>query len=124
MGKQFSRKLINLCVSASIAFGCLAHAASPSVQEDLDDFDEIASVHQGTSKSPISLNPILWQNEDLTFAITSSGLLDDDLVLISLNQINPHFVSLYSTPIATPFLAIVQSKQYPSHFPQAPPHSS
>ena len=124
MGKQFFRKLINLCVSVSIAFGCLAHAASPSVQEDLDDFDEIAAVHQGAVKSPISLNPILWENEELTFAITSSGLLDDDLGLIGLNQINPHFVSLYSIPIATPFLAVVQSKQYPSYFPQAPPYTS
>ncbi len=79
MLELISKKLIHCFVIASIVFGCSVQAATPSFQEDLDDFEEIHHVADGNSIAPI-FEPlvILWQNEDLAQTVTSSHGVTDD----------------------------------------------
>ena len=79
MLESISKKFIHCFVIASIVFGCSVQAATPSFQEDLDDFEEIHHVADGNSVTSI-FEPlvILWQNEDLAQTVTSShGVADD-----------------------------------------------
>ncbi len=79
MLESISKKFIHCFVIASIVFGCSVQAATPSFQEDLDDFEEIHSVADDNSVTPnFELLVILWQNEDLVQTITSlHGVTDD-----------------------------------------------
>ena len=64
---------------ASIVFGCSVQAATPSFQEDLDDFEELHAIEDGNSADLI-FQPlvILWQNENLSRTVTSlHGAADD-----------------------------------------------
>lgn len=79
MLELFGKKLIHCFVIASIVFGCSVQAATPSFQEDLDDFEEIHHVADGNSVT-LTFQPlvILWQNEDLSQTVSSShGTADD-----------------------------------------------
>ncbi len=79
MLESISKKFIHCFVIASIVFGCSVQAATPSFQEDLDDFEEIHHVADGNSVT-LNFEPlvILWQNEDLAQTINSSyGVTDD-----------------------------------------------
>lgn len=74
-----SKKFVHCFVIASIIFGCSVQAATPSFQEDLDDFEELHLIADGNSVAPI-IEPlvILWQNEDLSQTVTSAhGIADD-----------------------------------------------
>ncbi len=79
MLESISKKFIHCFVIASIVFGCSVQAATPSFQEDLDDFEEIHLVADGNSVT-LNFEPlvILWQNEDLAQTITSSHGVTDD----------------------------------------------
>jgi len=79
MLESIGKKFIHSFVIASIIFGCSVQAATPSFQEDLDDFEEIQHVADGNSITPI-FEPlvILWQNEDLAQTVTSSHGVSDD----------------------------------------------
>lgn len=79
MLESIGKKFIHCFVIASIVFGCSVQAATPSFQEDLDDFEEIHHVADGNSAIPI-FEPlvILWQNEDLAQTVTSSHGVTDD----------------------------------------------
>ena len=79
MLESIGKKFIHCFVIVSIVFGCSVQAATPSFQEDLDDFEEIHHVADGNSISPI-FEPlvILWQNEDLAQTVTSSHGTTDD----------------------------------------------
>ena len=83
------QKLVHCAVIASIVFGCSVQAATPSFQEDLDDFEEIQLVDQ-TIVVTERIEPliILWQNEDLaqTLIITSTFADDIELITISLGD--------------------------------------
>lgn len=73
------KKLIHCFVIASIVFGCSVQAATPSFQEDLNDFEELLTLEESNYASPV-IQPlvILWQNEDLAQTVTSShGTADD-----------------------------------------------
>jgi hypothetical protein len=76
-------------VIASIVFGCSVQAATPSFQEDLDDFEEIQLVDQ-TIVVTERIEPliILWQNEDLaeTLIVTNTFVDDIELITISLGD--------------------------------------
>ena len=79
MLELIGKKFIHCFVIASIVFGCSVQAATPSFQEDLDDFEEIHHVADGNSTTPI-FEPlvIVWQNEDLSQTVTSSHGVTDD----------------------------------------------
>ena len=79
MLELIGKKFIHCFVIASIVFGCSVQAATPSFQEDLDDFEEIHHVADGNSITPI-FEPlvILWQNENLAQTVTSSHGTTDD----------------------------------------------
>lgn len=79
MLESIGKKFIHCFVIASIVFGCSVQAATPSFQEDLDDFEELQSIADGNSFTP-AFEPlaILWQNEDLSQTVASShGVADD-----------------------------------------------
>ncbi|NDE43778.1 MAG: hypothetical protein EB073_05720, partial [Burkholderiaceae bacterium] len=79
MLESIGKKFIHSFVIASIIFGCSVQAATPSFQEDLDDFEEIQHVADGNSITPIFEPPlILWQNENLAQTVTSSHGVTDD----------------------------------------------
>ena len=79
MLESIGKKFIHSFVIASIIFGCSVQAATPSFQEDLDDFEEIQHVADGNSITPIFESPlILWQNENLAQTFTSSHGVTDD----------------------------------------------
>ncbi|NDA02395.1 MAG: hypothetical protein EBY97_02940 [Burkholderiaceae bacterium] len=79
MLESIGKKFIHSFVIASIIFGCSVQAATPSFQEDLDDFEEIQHVADGNSITPIFEPPlILWQNENLAQTFTSSHGVTDD----------------------------------------------
>ncbi|MEY3892088.1 MAG: hypothetical protein RLZZ145_120 [Pseudomonadota bacterium] len=79
MLESIGKKFIHSFVIASIIFGCSVQAATPSFQEDLDDFEEIHHVADGNTVVPY-FEPlvILWQNEDLAQTVTSSHGVSDD----------------------------------------------
>lgn len=79
MLESIGKKFIHCFVIASIVFGCSVQAATPSFQEDLDDFEEVRHVADGNSITPIFEPPlILWQNENLAQTFTSSHGTTDD----------------------------------------------
>jgi hypothetical protein len=79
MLESIGKKFIHTFVIASIVFGCSVQAATPSFQEDLDDFEEVRHVADGNSITPIFEPPlILWQNENLAQTVTSSHGTTDD----------------------------------------------
>jgi len=77
-------------VIVSIIFGCSVQAATPSFQEDLDDFEEIHLVEQ-THVLTERFEPlvILWQNEDLAQTLRASNTLVDDIELINISLGHP-----------------------------------
>ena len=79
MLESIGKKFIHSFVIASIFFGCSVQAATPSFQEDLDDFEEVRHVADGNSVTPF-FEPlvILWQNENLAQTVTSSRGVTDD----------------------------------------------
>jgi hypothetical protein len=73
------KKFVHCFVIASIIFGCSVQAATPSFQEDLDDFDEISQaiiVAPATLFHPVSIS---WHNEDLEKTLIASYGVSDDL---------------------------------------------
>jgi hypothetical protein len=78
--------LVHCAVIASVIFGCSVQAATPSFQEDLDDFEEIQLVDQ-TLVVAERFEPliILWQNEDLAQTLIVSNTLVDDIELINIS---------------------------------------
>ncbi len=79
------QKLIHCAVIASVIFGCSVLAASPSFQEDLDDFEEIHFVDL-TFIAVEGVEPlnILWHNEDLAQTLIVTNTLADDIELITI----------------------------------------
>ncbi len=80
------QKLVHCAVIASIIFGCSVQAATPSFQEDLDDFEEIQLVDQ-TIVVTERIEPliILWQNEDLAQTLIVTNTFADDIELITIS---------------------------------------
>ncbi len=80
------QKLVHCAVIASIVFGCSVQAATPSFQEDLDDFEEIQLVDQ-TIVVTERIEPliILWQNEDLAQTLIVTNTFADDIELITIS---------------------------------------
>lgn len=80
------QKLVHCAVIASIIFGCSVQAATPSFQEDLDDFEEIQLVDQ-TIVVTERIEPliILWHNEDLAQTLIVTNTLADDIELITIS---------------------------------------
>jgi hypothetical protein len=80
------QKLVHCAVIASIVFGCSVQAATPSFQEDLDDFEEIQLVDQ-TIVVTERIEPliILWQNEDLAETLIVTNTFADDIELITIS---------------------------------------
>jgi hypothetical protein len=80
------QKLIHCAVIASVIFGCSVQAATPSFQEDLDDFEEIQLVDQTlvVAERFEPLN-ILWHNEDLAQTLIVTNTLVDDIELINIS---------------------------------------
>ena len=80
------QKLVHCAVIASIIFGCSVQAATPSFQEDLDDFEEIQLVDQ-TIVVTERIEPliILWQNEDLAETLIVTNTFADDIELITIS---------------------------------------
>ena len=80
------QKLVHCAVIASIVFGCSVQAATPSFQEDLDDFEEIQLVDQ-TIVVTERIEPliILWHNEDLAETLIVTNTFADDIELITIS---------------------------------------
>ena len=85
------KKFVHCFVIASIVFGCSVQAATPSFQEDLDDFDEISQaiiVAPATLFHPTSIS---WHNEDLEKTLIASYGVSDDFEEYLIQTYRLHF---------------------------------
>ena len=116
------QKLIHCAVIASVIFGCSVQAATPSFQEDLDDFEEVQLVDQilvvAERFEPLI---ILWQNEDLAQTLIVSNTLVDDIELINISLGHPNSFLISPIDLNYYFLSFLRADPSWSCQARAPP---
>ena len=117
------KKFVHCFVIASVIFGCSVQAATPSFQEDLDDFEEISqtvTVVPVTLFHPVSIS---WHNEDLSRMLTSSHTVSDDLEQFSVLISKVEFIVNSKYALITTITEGFQNPLEGLHLARAPPQS-
>jgi hypothetical protein len=122
MFRLIRHTLVHCAVIASIIFGCSVQAATPSFQEDLDDFEEVQLVDQilvvAERFEPLI---ILWQNEDLAQTLIVSNTLVDDIELINISLGHPNSFLISPIDLNYYFLSFLRAHPSWSCQARAPP---
>lgn len=124
MLESIGKKFIHCFVIASIVFGCSVQAATPSFQEDLDDFEEITQLVTTPPAVQFDPNSISWHNKELTQLLASSFGVADDLEQLSIHTVHIPYVSPSKESFHTFNLEVFHSYLIRSHLPRAPPLAS
>ena len=119
------QKLVHCAVIASVIFGCSVQAATPSFQEDLDDFEEIQLVDQ-TLVVAERFEPliILWHNEDLAQTLIATNTLADDIELITISLGNRSSFLTVHLNLYSHYSDFIRSGHIWSGQARAPPYFS